>query len=187
MNHIPDNFVFMKVGMHARETLEVILDRKQKEFEQSGSIFWGYGGSTCHPIKRVQPFVRSRILEGIDEVFLLMEPIMSLADPQLAPAKEFSSDGIVWKPIPKGIRVTGSKYALVLDEIMPATLTFDPREYVVAEGASAGKFATDYLRGRSDKGVFSRAPKAFAGPAGKMHGIGLIAKMQNPFAVLVRS
>ena len=48
----------MKVGLHAQESIEDIVKRKQREFEDTGSIFWGYGGSTCHPLTMVQPFAK---------------------------------------------------------------------------------------------------------------------------------
>lgn len=186
MKRPPDHFVFMKVGMHATESLDVILERKQRELDKTGRIFWGYGGATCHPTKQVQPFVRSKLVAGATDVFLLMEPINSLADPQIAPAKEYSVDNVHWQPIPKGITVTGSSYALVLDEIKPMTLEIDPREYAVAVGASAGKHALEYLRGRVDKGCFERAQKVLPAPVAKRHAVGLVARLQDPFAVFVR-
>ena len=50
-----DTIVFMKVGRHAGETFEEILERKQREYERAGRIFWGYGGGTMHPTQKVQP------------------------------------------------------------------------------------------------------------------------------------
>ena len=47
--------LYMKVGTHARETLEDIIRRKTKEIEDTGYAFWGYGGNTCHPRTMVQP------------------------------------------------------------------------------------------------------------------------------------
>lgn len=48
--------LYMKVGTHANEGLEAIIARKQREIEEAGVAFWGYGGSTCHPTTMVQPF-----------------------------------------------------------------------------------------------------------------------------------
>ena len=50
-------FIFMKVGVHAQETLTDIIARKQRELKDAGVSFWGYGGNTCHPTTKVQPFV----------------------------------------------------------------------------------------------------------------------------------
>lgn len=186
MNVVPEAFVFMKVGMHARESLEQILERKQREFDKTGRIFWGYGGGTCHPTKQVQPFARSRLIAGQQSVCLLMESINSLADPQIEPAKYFSVDNENWEPIPKGISVTGSRYAMVLDEIKPMTLEVDPREFVVGIGDSTGKHAIDYLQGRVDKGCFVRTDRPAAHPVAKRRAVGLVARLQEPFAVFVR-
>lgn len=186
MTKVPNSFVFMKVGMHAKESLDVILARKRKEFDKAGRIFWGYGGGTCHPTKQVQPFVKSKILAGEKEIYLLMESINSLADPVIKPAREYSVDNITWEPIPSGITVTGSKYALVLDEIITTTLEIDPREYAVGIGESTGKHAIEYMKGRVDKGCFSISDKPAPIPVSKRHKVSLMAKLQAPYAVFVR-
>jgi len=36
--------LFMKVGVHAQETLEDIIRRKSEEIEKEGFAMWGYGG-----------------------------------------------------------------------------------------------------------------------------------------------
>lgn len=41
--------LYMKVGMHAGESLEDILERKQAEVDRVGFAMWGYGGPTCPP------------------------------------------------------------------------------------------------------------------------------------------
>src|SRR4051812_41611270 len=112
---LPDCFLFMKVGDHAGEPWEAILERKRREFTKAGMIFWGYGGTACHPLSQVQPFARLSIKQQ-GRIFLVMEHIDSKADPDIVPATQYSSDGINWKPIPEGISVLGSKYAFVLDE-----------------------------------------------------------------------
>ena len=96
---LPTAFIFMKVGNHAGETFETILERKRREFDRAGKIFWGYGGTTLHPIKHVQPFVKSWI-QNAGAIQLVMEPINSKADPDLLPAREYSADGIAWEPNP---------------------------------------------------------------------------------------
>src|SRR5260370_36832375 len=116
MNKPPDKVLLMKVGNHAGEKWEQILERKRREFEKTGRTFWGYGGNTCHPISIVQPFARLAVKEQ-GGILLVMEPIDSRAEPDIVPAKEYSRDGVTWRPIPTGIQVTGSTYALILDEI----------------------------------------------------------------------
>lgn len=189
MDKLPNHMLFMKVGLHAGETLDQILARKQAEYDATGMIFWGYGGSNCHPVNQVQPFVRSHIEESPAGIHLVMAPINSVADPQVLPATEYSSDNVNWSPIPKGINVTGSKYALVLEEIQPCELELQMEEFVVGVGPSKGKGANDYLRGRSDKACLSKGV-AGAGDKGlklRSQEIAFAAKLQDPYAVFVRA
>lgn len=188
MLELPDRFLFMKVGNHAGETWEQILARKQKEHDKTGMIFWGYGGNSCHPISRVQPFARLAIRDQ-GRILLVMEPINSNADPDIVPATEFSRDGVLWEPIPKGINVLGSRYAFVLDEIKPGELEVRLDSFEVAIGPSTGKAAEAYLQGRIDKGclVKSKSPRQVAMPQEKVvRKAGYTAEMKEPFAVLLR-
>ena len=50
--------LYMKVGTHAQESLEDIVERKSREIREAGYGMWGYGGNTCHPSTMVQPFAR---------------------------------------------------------------------------------------------------------------------------------
>lgn len=185
---LPTAFIFMRVGNHAGETFESILERKQREFERAGKIFWGYGGTTLHPTKHVQPFVRTWIRNS-GSIHLVMEPISSKADPDLLPAKEYSADGINWEPIPEGIEVTGSRYAIVLDEIKPGNLDLDLSELEVGIGPSRGRNAADYVKGRVDKGCFvasgsSAVDETVVNP--RIVPIRYQARLLEPYAVMLR-
>lgn len=183
---IPNKFLFMKVGNHANESWEDILARKRKEYEIAGKSFWGYGGSACHPINQVQPFARLAIKEQPDGITLVMEPISSRADQDEAYATEFSEDGVIWKPIPKGIKVTGSRYALILDKIEEGDLDFRLNDFEVGIGPSSGKLAGSYLQGRTDKGCFVKRNSAGDEGGKVVQKRGFVARLQQPFAVLLR-
>jgi hypothetical protein len=187
MTKPPDKFIFMKVGNHAGETWEQILKRKRQEYKRTGRIFWGYGGNTCHPISIVQPFARLALKEH-GSIFLVMEPIDSKAEPDIVPAIEYSQDGVTWEPIPDGIQIIGSRYALVLDEIKPGDLEISLAEFEVALGPSAGKPAELYLQGHVDKGCFIKSAQNRVVPEQKqgVRKIGFMAQMKEPFAVLLR-
>ena len=101
VKRIPDAFIFMKVGNHARESFEDIIERKSRELRDTGSIFWGYGGGTLHPTQHVQPFARMHIKQH-GSIYLVMESIDSGADQEYAQATEVSVDGMSWEPIPEG-------------------------------------------------------------------------------------
>ena len=151
----PGAFIYMKVGDHAGEGFEAILKRKNRELKEAGRIFWGDGGSACHPLMQVQPFVRLYTKEQ-GRIYLFMEPMASKAIPDIEPSKEYSSDGAVWQPLPGGISVLGSKYALVLGEIQAADVEIQLEQFEVGVGHSRGKKASDYLQGRIDKGCCLR-------------------------------
>jgi hypothetical protein len=176
----------MKVGNHAGETFDQILERKRRELTVAGRIFWGYGGFSCHPIHHVQPFCRMH-LQKENGIYLFMESIESHAVPEVAQATEFSEDGIKWQRIPQGIKVTGSRYALILDEVRPGDLDIHLHEYVVGVGRSRGRVAADYLRGHVDKGCFEKSPedRVSSSDVAQKH-ISYIAKVKEPFAVLLR-
>lgn len=180
-----DAFIFMKVGDHAGESWDTILERKNKEYKRAGMIFWGYGGTACHPINQVQPFAKiyTRSNGGI---YLLMQTVTSNADPDIAPATEYSEDGITWKKIPKGISVLGSRYALVLGEIEPGDLEINLNEFSVGIGPSKGKSADQYLQGRIDKGCLVTNNVPLREPEQTMKTVKYSAQLLDPFAVILR-
>lgn len=176
-------FIFMKVGVHAQESLDDIIERKNREFEEAGMIFWGYGGGTCHPLTQVRPFARERAEKG-QILRILMQEIESHHD-DLDIASEFSSDGINWEPIPDGIEVRGSRYALVLDELKPGDLNLDLSQASVAIGNSKGKPGNTYISGRVDKGCLEISNQAQGRPE-DIKEIKLMADVMDPFAVILR-
>lgn len=191
----PNAFIFMKVGDHAGESWEEILERKQREREQAGCIFWGYGGSTCHPIRQVQPFVRLHVGKA-GGIQLLMEPVHSRAKPEIVPATQYSKDGVHWEPLPAGISVIGSRYAFVLDEITPGALDIPLEEFEVGIGMSRGRSADQYIGSRVDKGCFVRRESGIVVPSdsaerssseGTQKRVAkFTAELVDPYAVLLR-
>lgn len=179
-----DGLIFMKVGLHATESIDQILKRKRAEFDKAGKIFWGYGGNTCHPTAMVQPFA-TEVSKRRGKVMLVMHKMDSKHNAPPALASEYSDDGINWKPIPRGIKVTGSRYALVLDQIQDVNEELPLSGLSVAIGPSRGRAADQYLRGRVDKGCFELGSPSPAPKAETAH-IDLIAPLQFPYAVFLR-
>ena len=183
---LPEAFIFMKVGNHAGESFDAILERKNREWQQAGRVFWGYGGAVCHPLMQVQPF--ARLYEKKDgRIYLFMEPMDSKANPAIEPAREYSDDGVTWQPLPDGISVLGSKYALILDKIQPCEVEIGIEQYVVGIGNSRGKSAAEYLQGRVDKGCLTRASglSSLSNPLFK-RAVKFSAQLLEPYAVLLR-
>ena len=180
--------IFMKVGLHAQESIEDIIKRKQREFEETGSIFWGYGGNTCHPLKMVQPFAKE--VEGSgNQVLIVMQKMNSkhAAPPEIA--KEYSDDGVNWQPIPKGIEVRGSRHALLLDELRLEGFDLNLGQLEVGVGPSRGRKADNYLVNQVDKGCFFYQPPELpiAENERVVKHIELVARVKKPYAVFLKN
>jgi len=180
--------IVMKVGLHAQESIEDIINRKKSEFEETGSIFWGYGGNTCHPLTMVQPFARDVEASG-NEVLIVMQKMNSRHTAPPAIAKQYSDDGVNWQPIPKGIEVRGSRFALILDELQLEEFELDLRELQVGVGPSRGRKGDQYLVGQVDKGCFIHTHQdvPLLQDEKVLAPIGLVARVKAPYAVLLKS
>jgi hypothetical protein len=179
--------IFMKVGTHAQEGLDEIIERKRKEIDEAGYAFWGYGGSTCHPLTMVQPFARD--FEQRDgAIFLCMQPIVShhFAEPERATM--FSSDGVTWEDIPPEINVLGSRYALAIEDLRREDFGLPLAHTRVAIGNSTGRRGDRYIQGRVDKGCLEITVEEpeLEGEDEPMVRIGLTARVTEPYAVLIR-
>jgi len=179
-------FIFMKVGVHAREPLEEIIARKRQEIADAGVSFWGYGGNTCHPITKVRPFV-SRLVGSGQEVYLCMHEMTSSHYAEPVRAAEYSEDGVSWLKVPHGINVRGSRYALALKTIEETDLDLKLAETKVGVGLQAGKSGEDYIQGRVDKACLEMldvAPSATS--PDRVLKVTLAARLVSPYAVLLR-
>lgn len=176
-----DPILYMKVGTHAQEELADILVRKRQEIESEGFAMWGYGGNTCHPTSRVQPFARS----VNRPIVLCMQPMQSRHFAEPIRAEEYSVDGVHWSQIPSGINVLGSRYALCIQSLEQVNETLDLADTRVAVGNSRGIAGDKYVRGRVDKACLQIVTPGIASPT-SVH-IGAVAKIVEPFAVLLRN
>jgi hypothetical protein len=177
-----DNLIYMKVGVHAQETLEDILNRKRKEIDDEGFSMWGYGGSTCHPRTMVQPFAAAA--EG--RVLLVMEEIVSKHFAEPARASLYSSDGIDWQSVPAGINVLGSRYALCIDTLDDVEMMLDLASTHVAVGNSLGRNGDAYVKGRVDKACLTIDGIANDADHGHSVKLSLAAELIAPFAVFLK-
>lgn len=180
-----NGILFMKIGVHAQEPIEVILERKREELRRAGVSFWGYGGATCHPFKMVQPFAREVESTGHD-VYLVMHKMDSRHFAEPKPATQYSDDGMKWKDIPNGVRVLGSRYALVLSDLDDVNSELDLGGVEVAVGPSRGRRGADYIKGQVDKGCFRLSDSPEGARTASTKHIDLVAKLREPFAVIVR-
>jgi hypothetical protein len=178
-----EKVIFMKVGVHASESLEDILERKRKEIADVGFSMWGYGGNSAHPNR-----VRAFAAEPAGEVQLVMQEIDSHHFADQVRARQFSADGgINWLDVPEGINVLGSKYALCLRSIDDASFDLNLAATRVAVGLKQGQSGLDYIRGRVDKACLELLPDDDTAdqPGSRVH-ISFTAPLTDPYAVLLR-
>lgn len=178
-------FIFMKVGTHAGEDLPDIVARKRREIQDAGYGLWGYGGNTCHPLSRVQPFARDFVMrDGV--IYLFMQPMTShhLAPPKRA--KESSVDGVEWREIPAAINVLGSRYALAIGDLREDAFELPLSQTKVAIGTSLGRPGDQYVQGRVDKACLEVVDEPTASMESGVVEIGLVARLVEPYAVLLR-
>lgn len=179
--------LFMKVGTHAQETLDEIIERKSKEIRDVGYSLWGYGGNTCHPGTMVQPFAKTFEKNG-QTIKVFMEPMESSHFAEPLRADEFSIDGMNWSEIPAGINVRGSRYALAIKGLAPDEFELPLYKTVVAIGNSTGRPGNLYVKGRVDKACLevvddNKVPNQDQ----KTIHIGLSADLVEPYAVFLRN
>lgn len=179
--------LFMKVGVHARESLEDIIARKDEEIRRAGYAMWGYGGSTCHPSTMVQPFAETMAERG-QTIHLCMEEINSKHFAEPLCAAEFSVNGVEWREIPEDIQVRGSRYALVIDNLHAADFTLPLNQTRVPVGNSMGRNGSRYIQGRVDKACLEMMdlPELGNEAPPRPISINLVADLRKPYAVFLR-
>ena len=183
---LPQAFIYMKVGPHGGETLDEILERKARELETAGRIFWSYGGNILYPETQVQPFAQEWTQKQ-GSVYVLMERLNQDgygSGPRAGTATCYSvtHDG-ERKTIPEGIR-TGPPHALILGEITRVDWKLDLRDFEVGVGPSKCKNAADYIGNRVDKGCLVAASSTPDRVSKPVH-IGYQALLLSPYAVFL--
>jgi hypothetical protein len=176
--------VFMKVGTHANEDLSNILKRKRQEIEDAGFALWGYGGNTCHPLTMVQPFAHDIEQRG-GAIHLVMKPMESRHFAVTERAEELSRDGLTWEPMPSGINVVGSRYALAIKELREEKFQLALAHTRVAIGNQLGRRGDDYIKGRVDKACLEVVDGPVTDESEPVE-IGVVAELVDPYAVFVR-
>ncbi|HWS87338.1 MAG TPA: hypothetical protein VN282_10255 [Pyrinomonadaceae bacterium] len=178
--------LYMKVGTHAGETLENIIERKTREIEEAGIALWGYGGGTCHPQTMVQPFAKEYERRG-GTIYLCMEPMISNHFAEPVRADQYSVDGLSWIDIHESINVLGSRYALVIQDLRREDFELPLERTRVALGNSMGARGSRYISGRVDKACLEIAEETVPGVPERSVHIGLVANIVKPYAVYVRN
>ena len=182
------NILFMKVGVHARETLENIIARKKREIEMAGYAFWGYGGNTCHPLTKVNPFVQEAIAHD-RTIYLCMQKIESSHYEKPARAERFSRDGVTYEKIPQEINVLGSRYAVAIKDLEIEEFDLPLDKTVVSIGDCKGRRGDKYIKGRVDKACLTLLEHEKLSQSSDETNIkvSLVAELCEPYAVLLKN
>ena len=180
------NILFMKVGIHAQESLEDIIERKRCEIDQAGYTFWGYGGNSCHPTTKVQPFVQ----ESLDQdtpILLCMHKMSSSHYAEPIRAGYYSADGAAYHKIPKTIDVLGSRYALAIKNLGFEEFDLPLAKTIVSIGNCRGRPGDEYIKGRVDKACLTLVDNLDIDPNEEIVKISLIAELCKPYAVFLKN
>ncbi|RJF74343.1 hypothetical protein [Rhodopseudomonas palustris] len=180
--------LFMKIGTHANEGLDEIIQRKSREIKDAGYAMWGYGGNTCHPSSMVQPFAQAFKEQG-KPIHLVMEPMNSKHFAEPLAAAEYSTNNVDWSVIPSAINVLGSRYALVIQDLKRVDFLLPLDQTRVPVGPSNGKVGSKYISGRVDKACLEvlAEPARLNDQEPIQKRIGLVAELRPPYAVFLRN
>jgi hypothetical protein len=179
-----DYIVYMKYGVHTSEELGSIVARKIKEIDDTGVMFWGYGGTLCHPIKQIAPFAEMA-RKNKKDIYLVMSRTPSNHYGESSMSKYYSVDGVNFSNMPKGISVLGSRYALVCDSLIECDFSLNLAGYEIAIGSKQGNNLGEFIRNRVDKGCAVRR-KTNDIVQDKFVNITLAGKLRSPFAALIK-
>ena len=182
------NILFMKIGIHAEESLDDIIARKTKEIEDTGFALWGYGGNTCHPTTKVQPFANAARKQG-KEIYLCMHAMDSkhFADP--IRASQFSPDGKEYQSIPDTINVLGSRFALAISNLEEEAIELPLDSTEVAIGECKGRSGDKYIKGRVDKACLTISDTVNQPIANTDNTVTInyVAKLREPYAYFLKN
>lgn len=177
-----ESIIIMKAGTHADESLDRILVRKAREASEAGFCLWGYGGSSCHPIRQIQIHAQ-RTASRVKCLF-----VRTPSNPRLSTSysSEYSPDGVQWAPLPANHVVASSRWAITISNIKLSEQVIDLAKYVVAVGPSEGKSLVKYLRGRSDKACARRVNDDNPTSESNLVAVHFLADLVPPYGVVLR-
>lgn len=104
-------------------------------------------------------------------------------------AAEYSPDNVNWKVIPPEIRVLGSRFALVIEDLKQVDMMLPLDQTRVPVGPSTGRLGSKYIAGKVDKACLEilDAPVLLNDQEPKERKISLVATLRAPYAVFLRN
>lgn len=177
------NIVFMKYGAHGNESSKSILSRKHDELIETGCVFWGYNGVLCHPSNQLNPFVQANKKNG-EKTFLVLSKTLQEksvdcdTDIELKRAELFSFDRKQWEPIPIGVNVTNSKYAVVCSSFEDCDFKLDASQYILPFANPQNCRMSNYLGWRKNRACGVYCANDFEILPSKLLNISIIAEIE---------
>jgi len=182
----PKAIIFMKVGYHCDESLEEIIKRKREEEIIVGKFFWGYGGSLCHPLTQVKPFILEALKRKLKPL-ALFSLTSSKYISQAKVAREYSINKKEWYPLPAGVLIKGGcQYALICKNLRKVSMPIDLNMYRVATGKNKGKPLREVVKFQVDKACAFLNQTNNDLLKSKNKETFYIAEIIEPFAVFLR-
>lgn len=176
----------MKYGVHAGHSVDSIINRKRADFEAHGRIYWGYGGTICHPLKQIQPFTEQAMQDGEKVYLALSRTNSALYNPQTQ-SSLYSVNGSEWYNVPKDMEIFGSRYAIICRELVRCSFEINTSAYLIGVGINRGKNLSQYLKGRVDKAcAFYKGSEHNDEMQTKTVKIDYIAEIVEPYAVFLK-
>lgn len=178
------NIVLMKFGTHGNESSKSILSRKHEELLDSGFVFWGYNGVLCHPLNQINPFVAANQEKGEKTFLVLCKTIQEkkssdcIDSIEMHRAQLFSLDKKIWEPIPKGVNVTNSKYAVICSSFEDCDFDIDISQYILPFANPKNCRMSNYLGWRKNKACGLYSPSELEIIPAKLSHISVIAEIK---------
>jgi hypothetical protein len=132
----------------------------------------------------VQPFAQS-VHDQTGIIRLVMQPMASRHLAVTERAESYSADGLTWEPVPAGINVIGSRYALKITNLREEELELPLTQTRVAIGPTRGRRGDRYIKGHVDKACLE-VTDTLDGDDDVTAEIKLVADLVEPYAVFVR-
>jgi len=174
----------MKVGPHSGFDLDKIIEIKKREEKIYGKFYWGYAGTFCHP-EKVIDFVNKSLLDYGRAPMMYMSATASKYFSDIGRISEYSIDGKNYKHLPKGITLTGCKYAIIAKKIKKVDFSIDLNKYIIVNGSCQGKALGEYIRYHVNKAC-AMYKNDTAITTSRFVKISFVAELTNQYAIFLR-
>jgi len=149
-----------------------------------GFVYWGYGGTLCHP-RRVQEFAAGELRRtGEAPTLVMAETRSAYRSRTIGRNRWYSQDRQAFARFPRQVVMVGCSSALVCERLVCQPSWIDLNQYEVAGGLRSGAPLGDFIRYQINKACASRI--SGSNDRRRITSIVATAKLVYPFAVYLR-